>query len=85
MICVSNFPSAMLDLPIESSQATSDLEFEAFTEHIPPVGTKVRLVLAPRLEKGESKARKATRGKRKEVARPRPPLARQSAEEAAAD
>ncbi len=51
LICVSNFPSAMLDLPIESSQATNDLLFEAFTEHVPPVGTKVRLVLKPRLEK----------------------------------
>ncbi len=50
-ICVSNFPSAMLDVPVESSQGTADLQFEAFTEHIPPRGTKVRLVLTPRLEK----------------------------------
>jgi hypothetical protein len=51
VICVSNFPSAMLDLPIASSQATSDLLFEAFTDHVPPIGTKVRLVLTPRSEK----------------------------------
>jgi len=51
LICVSNFPSAMLDLPVESSQATSDLLFEAFTEHIPPIGTKVRIVLTPQPEK----------------------------------
>jgi hypothetical protein len=50
-ICVSNFPGAMLDLPVESSQGTADLLFEAYTEHIPPRGTKVRLVLTPRLEK----------------------------------
>src|SRR5690606_21457599 len=50
-ICVSNFPSALLDLPIESSQANSELAFEAFTENIPPRGTKVQLVLAPKLEK----------------------------------
>ena len=50
-ICVSNFPSAMLDLPIESTQANEGLLFEAFTERIPPVGTKVRLVLAPKVEK----------------------------------
>jgi hypothetical protein len=56
LICVSNFPDAMLDLPVESSQATSDLLFEAFTEHIPPVGTKVRLVLTPRLDKDGAKA-----------------------------
>lgn len=47
-ICVSNFPGAMLDLPVESSQANTDLLFEAFTEHIPPRGTRVRLVLTPR-------------------------------------
>ena len=51
LICVSNFPGAMLDLPVESSQATSDLLFEAFTDHVPPVGTKVRIVLKPRVEK----------------------------------
>ncbi|HEY1786071.1 MAG TPA: YdjY domain-containing protein [Pirellulales bacterium] len=50
-ICVSNFPDAMLDLPVESSQATNDLQFEAFTDHIPAIGTKVRLVLTPRPEK----------------------------------
>lgn len=49
-ICVSNFPGAMLDLPVESSQANTDLLFEAFTEHIPPRGTRVRLVLTPRLD-----------------------------------
>ncbi len=50
-ICVSNFPGAMLDVPVESSQGTADLLFEAYTEHIPPRGTKVRMVLTPRLEK----------------------------------
>jgi hypothetical protein len=48
VICVSNFSSALLDLPISSSQANADLLFEAFTDHIPPRGTKVRLVLMPR-------------------------------------
>lgn len=49
-ICVSNFPSATLDLPIRSSDANSELSFRAFTERIPPRGTKVRLVLVPRVE-----------------------------------
>lgn len=44
-ICVSNFPSAMLDLPIKSTQANDGLLFEAFTEKIPPLGTRVRMVL----------------------------------------
>lgn len=50
LICVSNFPSATLDLPIKSSQANSELDFAAFVEHIPPSGTKVRLVLIPKIE-----------------------------------
>jgi hypothetical protein len=50
-ICVSNFPSAMLDLPIESSQSNEALLFRAFTERIPPLGTPVTLLLRPKLEK----------------------------------
>lgn len=50
LICVSNFPSAMLDLPIESSQSNEALMFEANTDKIPPVGTQVKVVLTPRLE-----------------------------------
>ena len=52
-ICVSNFPSAMLDLPIESSQANSELLYQAFTERIPPIGTPVTLLLVPQLEAAE--------------------------------
>lgn len=46
-ICVSNFPSAMLDLPVESTQVNEGLLFEAFTERIPALGTRVRVVLVP--------------------------------------
>ncbi len=49
-ICVSNFSTATLDIPVESSQMNEGLLFEAFTEKIPPLGTPVRLVLKPRLE-----------------------------------
>lgn len=55
-ICVSNFPTAMLDLPVESSQANADLLFNAFTANIPPKGTPVRVVLAPRIKKVEADA-----------------------------
>jgi hypothetical protein len=48
LVCVSNFPTATLDLPIESSQANDDLRFEALADKIPPRGTKVRIVLIPR-------------------------------------
>jgi len=47
-ICVSNFPTATLDIPVESSQSDEQLLFEAFTDHIPNLGTKVRLVLSVR-------------------------------------
>ena len=50
-ICVSNFPSATLDLPIRSSDVNTELSFTAFTERIPPRGTKVRLVLVPQLDR----------------------------------
>src|SRR5687768_4617491 len=51
LICVSNFNTATLDLPVESSQANASLMFVAFTERIPPRGTKVRLALIPRPKK----------------------------------
>jgi hypothetical protein len=57
-ICLSNFSTATLDLPIESSQANDALLFSAFTERIPPRGTSVRLVLIPRLDKDAKDAPK---------------------------
>ncbi len=44
-ICVSNFSTAMLDIPVESSQTNEELLFVANSEQIPPLGTPVRLVL----------------------------------------
>lgn len=54
LICVSNFPTAMLDLPIESSDKAGLLSFEPYTERIPPLGTPVTIVLKPVLEAQES-------------------------------
>jgi len=48
LICVSNFPSAVLDLPIRSTDSNESLLFEAFTENIPPLGTPVTLILSPK-------------------------------------
>ena len=45
MICLSNFSTATLDLPVESSGSNEMLLFEANTEKLPPVGTKAYLVL----------------------------------------
>jgi hypothetical protein len=46
MICVSNFPSAMLDLTIESSESNEALLFRPFPDRVPPVKTKVELILS---------------------------------------
>jgi len=47
-ICLSNFPAAMLDVPIQSTDSNENLMFEAFTERLPPTETKVRLMLVPK-------------------------------------
>lgn len=47
-ICVSNFPSATLDLPIKSSKENAHLLYEAYPGRIPPRGTRIRVVLIPR-------------------------------------
>jgi hypothetical protein len=49
-VCVSNFGTAMLDIPVRSSQSNESLEFEAFSEKIPPLGAPVRLVFKPKLK-----------------------------------
>lgn len=48
VICVSNFPVAMMDLPIESSMVNDELAFEALTENIPRRLTPVRVYLVPK-------------------------------------
>ncbi len=54
LICVSNFPDAMLDLAIKSTDKQDEgLLFEAWTERIPPRGTEVLMELVPRWEKGQ--------------------------------
>jgi hypothetical protein len=50
VICVSNFETALLDLPIKSPKENADRFFTAFTERIPPLETKVVVVLDPVLE-----------------------------------
>lgn len=46
VICVSNFPTALLDLPLQSSQANAELLFEAFAGRVPPRDTEVDLILS---------------------------------------
>lgn len=47
MICVSNFSTAMMDVPFDSSADAGNVLFEPFSERIPTRGTPVRLVLVP--------------------------------------
>lgn len=47
MVCLSNFSTATMDLTVESSQSNDGLLFEALTENIPPIGTKVYMHLKP--------------------------------------
>lgn len=54
-ICVSNFPNAMLDLPIKSSDAREAMMFQAWKERIPPLNTPVTIVLTPKVKKVEKK------------------------------
>lgn len=51
VICVSNFDTALLDLPIDSSKDNADLIFEAHTDRIPPQETAVLVILEPVLPK----------------------------------
>jgi hypothetical protein len=48
VICISNFPDSMLDLPVMSSKEEAELEFKAHTSRIPPVKTKVLVRLEVR-------------------------------------
>jgi hypothetical protein len=47
MICVSNFTTAMMDVPIESSADAGLLLYKPFSSNIPDPGTPVRLILQP--------------------------------------
>ena len=47
LVCVSNFSSATLDIPIESSKANEALAFSAYTKKMPPIDTPIRMVMQP--------------------------------------
>lgn len=57
VICVANFPSALIDVDVKSSASGEDnLLFEPYTERIPPEGTEVLVELVPVFEKTEPAA-----------------------------
>jgi hypothetical protein len=47
VICLCNMETALLDLPVKSPKSWDDRVYDAFTDHIPPVGTKVTIILEP--------------------------------------
>lgn len=55
LICVSNFETALLDLPIKSPKDNADLIFIANSERIPPLKTKVVVILEPVVEAKKEK------------------------------
>ncbi len=55
VICVSNFETALLDLPINSPKDDADRFFVANTERIPPLETKVVVILEPVVEAKKDK------------------------------
>jgi hypothetical protein len=51
VICISNFDTALLDVPFNSSKDNDDLAFEANTDRIPALETPVLVILEPVLPK----------------------------------
>ena len=47
VISLSNFDCSLLDLPVRSSADNASLSYEAFTDRIPPLETKVQVYLVP--------------------------------------
>ena len=58
VICVANFPTAMIDIAIESSATgESNLMFEPYTERIPPLGTDVTVELVPVFKEKQARSK----------------------------
>lgn len=51
VISISNFPYSMLEVPVEVSKDDANLVYEARTERIPPLRSKVWVILEPVLGK----------------------------------
>jgi hypothetical protein len=49
LVCLSNFSTAAMDVPVQSSDANEGLMFRANTANIPEIGTKVYVLFQPLL------------------------------------
>lgn len=60
VVCVSNFPGSIIDVDMKSTNANEWLLFEAWTERIPPKGTKVKVFFVPTKEMEKKKEPKTS-------------------------
>lgn len=51
VIGISNFPDSMLDIPVEIGKDDGSLVFEANDKKIPPLGSKVWVIMSPVVDK----------------------------------
>ena len=61
VICIANFDTALLDLPIDSTKDNENLSFEANTDAIPALETPVTLILEPVLAKKKASSPRGSR------------------------
>ncbi|GIW82474.1 MAG: hypothetical protein KatS3mg105_4281 [Gemmatales bacterium] len=54
-ICVANLPTALMDIPVNSPRDNESLEYGPNSKLIPPVGTKVLVILEPVSDKNPTK------------------------------
>lgn len=47
LMTVGNIPGALIDVNIRSARSRADIDFEYYTERIPPAGTPVTIILEP--------------------------------------
>ena len=59
LICVANFPSALLDLTSESSKDDSNRLYEAWPDRVPKKGTPVTIELIPRFQPTATQQKKS--------------------------
>lgn len=71
-ICVSNFTTATMDLPIASSDKDAARMFEVFADRVPPRGTPVRLVLIPQPTKKPAESKPKSVGEKNETPKTEP-------------
>ena len=63
LVCLSNFSTAALDIPIQSSDSNEDLLYEANSDMIPEPGTKVYVIFKPEINPASDQEKPQTTDK----------------------